>query len=195
MLRSSLIFLSVAIVTLVLAFPLSSLRVDNTAESWLPADSPGLRSLKAFESRFGEGSLLLAYVSGQKLPQDLSQWKSLTTQLRAVPNIDAVYPPRFVEDEASDDGPKPPITAYLNSPDNAHAAFLLQPKAGISVEQQRTLVQRLENLFAQSPAPLRPFGLAGTMVITHDLDAGSRDSLARIGPQPQLINQSPRLIT
>jgi predicted RND superfamily exporter protein len=182
LLRSSLAFVSAILVTFVLALPLYTLRVDNTAESWLPADSPGLRSLKSFEARFGEGTLLMAHVSGQNLPQYRNQWKALTSQLRAVPNLDVVYPPRFVEEDANDDGPKPPVTAYLNSPDNAHAAFLLQPKAGRSVEEQRELVERLEALFAQSPPPLRPFGLAGTMVITHDLDTGSKDSLSRIGP-------------
>jgi predicted RND superfamily exporter protein len=180
LLRSSLIFLSAALVTVVLVLPLNTLRVDNTAESWLPTDSPGLRSLKAFESRFGDGSLLMAYVSGPNLPQHLVQWKSLTAQLRTLPSLDAVYPPRFVEEE--DDGPKPPVTAYLNSPDNAHAAFLLQAKTGLSVDDQTKLIERLEGILVKSPPPLGPFGLAGTMVITHDLDTGSKESLSMMGP-------------
>jgi len=180
LIRPTPIFLCVGLFTLLLLVPLRNSRVDNTAEAWLPTSSPALISLKDFQAKFGDGSLLLARVEGSALAQQLPEWQRLTSRLRDLPEVEAVYPPRFVEESTSDPGPPPPITAYLSSPDLRHAAILILPRTALSVERQRSLLDQVTAILSGSP--LGAFGLAGTIVITNDLDIGSRQSLSTIGP-------------
>lgn len=178
--RSLFVFLVALALTLTFGAPLGQLRVDNTAESWLPAESPSLQSLQKFQKRFGEGSILIASVSGEGLAGKLGAWKHLTERVRSLENVEGAYPPRFVEEEQ--DGFRPPVTAYLSSADERHAALLILPKAGLTVEQQRELVASLEKVLLMESGGLGTFGLAGTLLITNDLDTGSRQSLSQIGP-------------
>jgi predicted RND superfamily exporter protein len=173
------------LITLAAAFPLRQLYFDNTPESWLPADSPGLEALERFHKRFGDDSFLFAYVEGENLSRPLEAWQKLTKELSALDGIATVYAPPFVEEEGADldyQGPRPPLVSYLVSEDERYAAFAILPEANLPLEARAQLVERLQALFARAPEPLRPFRLAGTSVLTYDLDAGSRSSLSTLGP-------------
>ncbi len=168
------------LLTLLLGWRLPRLQVNNTPEVWLPSGSDGLRDLKKFRERFGEDSLLLAYVTGSHLADRQAEWSKLAAQLRAVPGIASVFTPPFVDSDA--DGPPVPLRYYLASEDGRHAALALLPQAGLAAAERGQLVDRLETVFAQWQSPIGRFQMAGADVITRDLDNGSRRSLGAFAP-------------
>lgn len=176
-------FLLTLLLTAALALPLRQIRFDNTPESWLPSNSPGMRALAQFRSQFGDGALLVAAIEGENLYQRPALWRQLQQQIAAVPGVSLVIAPTFAETES--EGPSPPMAAFLESEDRRHAAFVIIPQDGMPVAQKSALVERLERLLHATP--LGAFSLAGTAVITHDLDTGSRDSLLTMGPIVALV--------
>jgi predicted RND superfamily exporter protein len=181
--RPKPVFLFALLLTAALALPLRQLRFDNTPESWLPSDSPGMRALAVFRSQFGDGAILVAALEGDNLPQRPALWRQLQQQIAAVPGVSLVIAPPFAEVESA--GPTPPMAAFLESEDRRHAAFVIVPQDGLPVSEKGSLVHRLETLLNHTP--LGHFSLAGPAVITHDLDTGSRDSLLTLGPVVALV--------
>lgn len=166
--------------TLLFGWRLPRLRVDNTPQVWLPSGSEGLRDLEKFRERFGEDSILLAYVTGGQLAEHAAEWSKLVAQLRALPGIAAVFAPPFVDPDA--DGPPVPLRYYLASEDGKHAALALLPQAGLAAADRAKLVDRLETVLAQWQSRIGTFQMAGADVITRDLDNGSRRSLVGFAP-------------
>lgn len=171
------------LLTAALFLPLRQLRFDNTPESWLPSNSPGMLALDRFRALFGDGAILVAAIDGDSLPARPAVWQSLRRQIAAVPGVSQVIAPAFVDPDS--DAPPAPMSAFLSSEDNRHAAFLIIPNDGMAVTEKGVLVERLEALL--NSTPLGAFHLAGTSVITHDLDTGSRDSLLTMGPVVALV--------
>ncbi len=174
MVRPLPIFTVTLLLTLALGMQLRHLRFDNTPESWLPADSEGMVALKEFREKFGDGSMIVAAMRGERLPEQAAEWAKLRRELKALPGVAHVIAPPFVADE--EEGPRAPLSAYLVSEDGRHAALLVLPKEGMELAERGAMVERLQNLLGDR------FALAGTAVITHDLDTGSRESLMSMGP-------------
>ncbi len=178
--RPKLLVTLVLALSLLAAWQLPLLRIDNTAETWLPADSPGLRDLASFRARFGADSPLLAYVAGENLARPSHEWRRLVAELRGIPGIAAVFPPLFVEDDAL--GPAPPLRQYLASPDVRHAAVAILVQPDLPLAARSRLVERIESTLALWRYHLGEFRIAGADVITYDLDVGSRQSLGSLAP-------------
>lgn len=168
------------LLTLILGWRLPGLRVDNTPEVWLPSGSEGLVNLKNFQQRFGDDSLLLAYVTGNRLAEHQADWAKLAEQLQAVPGIASVSTPDFVEQTA--DGPANPFRFYLSSADGRHAALAVLPKSGLAATERAGLVDRVESVLSRWQSRIGKFQVAGADVITRDLDDGSRRSLGAFAP-------------
>jgi predicted RND superfamily exporter protein len=168
------------LVTLLLGWRLPRLQVNNTPEVWLPSGSKGLQDLNKFRERFGEDSPLLAYVTGDQLAAREADWSKLVAQLHAVPGIASVLAPPFVDPDAA--GPPIPLRYYLASEDGKYAALALLPQTGLAAVERAKLVDRLETVLAPWQYRIGRFQLAGTDVVTRDLDKGSRSSLAAFAP-------------
>ncbi len=183
MIRPIPTFLVSFVLTVAFALQLPKLRFDNTPESWLPDDTPGMRSLLRFRERFGDGSFVLATMQRKGAAWDAAAWREVAQALRGVPGVAAVVAPPFAEEES--EGPRAPVAAFLESEDGSTAALLIQPRDKMAVAEAGKLIERLEAYFARSR--LAGAELAGVSVITHDLDRGSRESLATMGPLVALV--------
>lgn len=172
---------AVLLVTAALCWRLPELRIDNTARVWLPSGSAGVRDYQDFRARFGEDSLLLAFVTGGGRADRAEEWKQLIADLRSTPGVARVLAPPFLEDAGAGPGPAP-LRYYLASADGRAAAVAIVPEAALEVAARTQLVDRLEQQLARWKLRLGDFQLAGADVITHDLDAGSRESMQTLAP-------------
>ena len=166
--------------TLLFGWRLPQLQVNNNPEVWLPSGSAGLQDLKHFQDLFGEDSPLLAYAAGDRLSEKEAAWSELADRLRAIPGIDSVFTPLFVDPDAP--GPPNPLRYYLATADGKHAALALLPESGLAPAEQAQLVDRIERVLKPWQSRIGTFQLAGADVVTRDLDNGSRRSLLAFAP-------------
>ncbi|GAB4356552.1 MAG: MMPL family transporter [Bryobacter sp.] len=185
MLRPLPVLLLTAILTVAAIFPLRQLAFDNTPESWLPAESPGLLAVSKFRAQFGDDSFLLAFAKGKELSKSPEHWLALARKLRKLDGVERVLLPPFAEEE--DGGPQAPLSFYLQSEDEQYAALAILTKANLALAQKAAFVESIEATLAQKHPSLPNFELAGTAVLTYDLDAGSRQSLSTLGPIVALV--------
>ncbi|MEO0796259.1 MAG: MMPL family transporter [Verrucomicrobiota bacterium] len=169
-----------ALVAIAFAWAATSLRVDNTPGVWLPSDLEELDDLREFEDRFGEDAPILVYAS-EALVGD-ARWESafseLAGEIQALPEIGSVVEPRYIESALGG----PPIASVLVDSTGGVAGLAILVDEDVDFATRATIVGKLESLIEQYEPRLGSLHLAGSDVITHDLDAGSKESLGRLSP-------------
>ncbi|MEM1450844.1 MAG: MMPL family transporter [Planctomycetota bacterium] len=173
--RPRIVLAAVLLVTLLLGAAGSGLRVDNTPESWLPRGGEGAGELERFRERFGDDSLILVFTADAR-PED-DAWRSavdaLSDELRRAEGVGSV-----LDWEA----PLSPLAPHLLNAEKGYAALAVLPREDADLAERGRLVAGLTERLDGWQDRVGRWRLAGTDVITYDLDQGSQKSLGGLSP-------------
>jgi len=174
--------LAVLAVTLALGTAATGIRFDNTPQTWLPTVGSDLQDYRRFLERFGDDAPIFVWSGAAGL--DDADWRrgflALADAIREVDDVSGVEAPTdLARDRAA---PPSPLSVHLASDDGRVAALAIHPHAGLDAAARAALVVDLEATLARFEGPLGPLGLAGTDVITRELDLGSQRSLGALSP-------------
>ena len=177
--RPARVLLLVLATVLVFCVGAGRLRVDNSPAVWLPTQDPELDLYRNFRERFGEDTFLLA-ASGRReqAPSVFERMGAVAERVETLAGIDRVESPAIP-------GPDPVAGAGSTSGllvGRERLALLVLPRGDLTDSQRKALVDELRATLAGEFGDLGPWELAGTDVVTRDLDRGSQTSMATLFP-------------
>ena len=179
--RSTLLL--VALATLGLGVAASRIELDNTPDTWLPSVDVALEDYHGFRERFGEDSLLLVAIEPDvRDPAAFDEGLlGFAEALEALPGVAAVEAPE--RDPGHAQGIlRSPLGSHLVSEQGDLLAMALLPEPSLSASERTALAAEVRRVADTWAGGLGRIRLAGTDVITHDLDRGSQRSLAGLAP-------------
>jgi predicted RND superfamily exporter protein len=180
--RPGATLVTVLAVTLALGAAMTGIRFDNTPQTWLPTVGSDLEDYERFLERFGDDAPIFAWSSAAALgdPGWRRDFVSMAEELRDVEHVSGVETPASA---TRDGGSAPsPLSVHLESEDGRLAAIAIHPQTGLDAAARTALVIELEARVARFEEEIGPLDLAGTDVITRDLDLGSQRSLGGLSP-------------
>jgi len=173
---------AVIAVTLALGAAMTGIRFDNTPQTWLPTVGSDLDDYERFLDRFGDDAPIFVWSSGAALddPDWRSDFVTLAEELRDVLHVSDVETPASAG--VGEQTPPSPLSFHLESDDGRIAAIAIHPETGLDAAARTTLVVDVETHMARFEERVGPLDLAGTDVITRDLDLGTQRSLGGLSP-------------
>jgi predicted RND superfamily exporter protein/YHS domain-containing protein len=180
--RPGVVILVVLAVTLGLGVAMTGIRFDNTPQTWLPTVGSDLEDYERFLERFGDDAPIFVWSSAAAL--DDPDWRggfvTLAEELRDVEHVSGAETPASVA--VGEETIPSPLSLHLESDDGQIAAIAIHPETGLDAAARTALVVDIEARLARFEERVGPLDLAGTDVITRDLDLGSQRSLGGLSP-------------
>ena len=174
------------LLSLVFAWALPRISVDSSPASWLPSELEGLAEYERFGDFFGDDTLIFVIFEETAFELDdyRASWNLFLQEVGAFPEIESVVAP-FQDEEGSGVGSGglgfDPLRRILLHEEKGIAGAALSVSGEIADEDRGALIRKLEE-FLGVQEELGPIRLAGSDVITQDLDEGSKSTLGKLSP-------------